>query len=243
MPSMRVILPDSSRLGRSGFRSSSAALACCQVLLDLLLEAPSKTGLAKCRPRALAAQPRWVSRICPTFMREGTPRGLSTISTARPVREVRHVLVGQDAGDHALVAVAARPSCRPPTELALHGHEDLDQLDHAGGQLVPPLQPALLLREQRLQDLDLALGLVHDLVELLLHLVLVAPFTRSFRMSEWRSFCEHVPGELLALLDDLVAAGVDEVGRRRSCRPGGPRSACRARPGGCGSRPSGSSPS
>src|SRR5256885_12050282 len=35
-------------------------------------------------PRPLAAQPKWVSRICPTFMREGTPSGLSTMSTGVP---------------------------------------------------------------------------------------------------------------------------------------------------------------
>jgi hypothetical protein len=32
----------------------------------------------------VAAQPRWTSRICPTFMREGTPSGLSTMSTGVP---------------------------------------------------------------------------------------------------------------------------------------------------------------
>src|SRR5204863_97413 len=35
-------------------------------------------------PSALAAHPRWVSRICPTFMRLGTPSGLRTISTGVP---------------------------------------------------------------------------------------------------------------------------------------------------------------
>ena len=46
--------------------------------------APSKTGVAKWSPRAWAAQPRCVSRICPTFIRDGTPSGLSTISTGVP---------------------------------------------------------------------------------------------------------------------------------------------------------------
>src|SRR6266540_1404612 len=36
------------------------------------------------RPRPAQAQPRWVSRICPTFMRLGTPSGLSTMSTCVP---------------------------------------------------------------------------------------------------------------------------------------------------------------
>ena len=37
-----------------------------------------------CLPRPRAAQPRWVSKICPTFIRDGTPNGFSTISTGVP---------------------------------------------------------------------------------------------------------------------------------------------------------------
>ncbi len=35
-------------------------------------------------PRFLAAQPRWVSSICPMFILDGTPSGLSTMSTGVP---------------------------------------------------------------------------------------------------------------------------------------------------------------
>ena len=35
-------------------------------------------------PMPFAAHPRWVSRIWPTFIREGTPSGLSTMSTGVP---------------------------------------------------------------------------------------------------------------------------------------------------------------
>ena len=45
---------------------------------------PSKTGAANFRPNAWPAQPRCVSKICPTFMREGTPNGFRTISTGVP---------------------------------------------------------------------------------------------------------------------------------------------------------------
>ena len=41
------------------------------------------------------------------FIREGTPSGLSTMSQRRAVGQEGHVLLGQDAGDNALVAVAA----------------------------------------------------------------------------------------------------------------------------------------
>ena len=46
--------------------------------------APSNTGVANRTPSACAAQPKWVSRIWPTFIRLGTPSGFSTISTGVP---------------------------------------------------------------------------------------------------------------------------------------------------------------
>ena len=45
---------------------------------------PSKTGVTAWKPRTCAAQPRCVSRIWPTFMRLGTPSGLSRTSTGVP---------------------------------------------------------------------------------------------------------------------------------------------------------------
>ena len=45
---------------------------------------PSNTGVANFRPSSLAAQPRCVSSTWPTFMREGTPSGFSTMSTGVP---------------------------------------------------------------------------------------------------------------------------------------------------------------
>ena len=45
---------------------------------------PTEGGLATGLSCFAAAQPRWVSKIWPRFMREGTPRGLSTISTGVP---------------------------------------------------------------------------------------------------------------------------------------------------------------
>ena len=61
-----------------------------KISLDVLAERRSRrtspracTGAA--RPSTRAPQPRCVSRICPTFMRLGTPSGLSTMSTGRAV--------------------------------------------------------------------------------------------------------------------------------------------------------------
>ena len=44
----------------------------------------SSSACLSCWPRPRAAQPRCVSKICPTFMRDGTPNGLSTMSTWVP---------------------------------------------------------------------------------------------------------------------------------------------------------------
>ena len=64
-------------------------------LLDLLSFAPSNAGVLQRMPSSRAARPRWVSRIWPTFIRLGTPSGLSTMSTGVPSGEVRHVLERQ----------------------------------------------------------------------------------------------------------------------------------------------------
>ena len=40
--------------------------------------------LADLEAEPVGAHPRWVSRICPTFILEGTPKGLSTMSTLVP---------------------------------------------------------------------------------------------------------------------------------------------------------------
>ena len=79
-----------------------------------------------------------VSRIWPTFMREGTPSGLSTMSTGVPSSRYGMSSSGKDARDHALVAVAAGHLVAHLTGLPLDGHVDLHQLDHARGQARRP---------------------------------------------------------------------------------------------------------
>jgi hypothetical protein len=56
----------------------------CDRGVDFVSVAPSNTGVTAWKPSTLAAQPRWVSRICPTFIRLGTPSGLSRMSTGVP---------------------------------------------------------------------------------------------------------------------------------------------------------------
>ena len=45
---------------------------------------PSNTGVATLTPNFLAAIPKWISKICPIFIREGTPSGFNMISIGVP---------------------------------------------------------------------------------------------------------------------------------------------------------------
>ena len=82
-----------------------------------------------------AAQPRWLSSTWPTFIRDGTPRGLRMMSTGVPSARKGMSSIGQDLGDDALVAVAAGQLVALG-DLALLGHVDPDQLVDPGRQLV-----------------------------------------------------------------------------------------------------------
>ena len=84
---------------------------------------------------------------------------------AGAVREERHVLLGEDLGDDALVAVAAGHLVADRDD-PLGGDVDLDHLEHARGELVAALQavePALLLV---LEGLDPRRVLADDLAGL-----------------------------------------------------------------------------
>ncbi|KIU01578.1 hypothetical protein QU38_00910, partial [Staphylococcus aureus] len=77
------------------------------------------------------------------------------------VLEERHVFLGQDARDDALVAVTAGHLVAR-LQLALHRDEDLDHLEHARRQLVAALQLLAAV-------LELLLDALHGLVILALH--------------------------------------------------------------------------
>ena len=68
-------------------------------------------------------------------MRDGTPSGLQDDVDRRAVLEERHVLLGEDLGDDALVAVPTRQLVTLG-DLAVLGHVDPDQFVHARGKLV-----------------------------------------------------------------------------------------------------------
>ena len=85
-------------------------------------------------------------------MRDGTPSGLSTTSTARAVFQMRHVFDRHDAADDALVAVTAGHLVAR-LQLALHRDEHLDHLHHAGRQFVAAAQLFDLVGEALVETL------------------------------------------------------------------------------------------
>src|SRR5579863_7789255 len=84
------------------------------------------------------------------------------------VFEVRHVLIGQDAGNHTLISVTAGHLVAH-AQLALHGDIDFDQLDHARRQLVALGQLVFLFIDDLLQNVNLTRGHLFDFVDLLIH--------------------------------------------------------------------------
>src|SRR5882724_2543453 len=92
------------------------------------------------------------------------------------VCKIRHIFLGQNAGNHAFVAVTA---CHlvAHAEFALHGHVALHQLDHAGREFIALLQLADFLVGDLAQHVDLARGHLFDFVNLLINArVLVSIF-------------------------------------------------------------------
>src|SRR4026208_1752366 len=122
------------------------------------------------KPTPFAAQPKCVSSTWPTFIRDGTPSGFSTMSTGVPsamygmastgtivemiplhpvpcVRRGghwRHVRDRHDRRDDALGAVPARHLVAG-LHAPLHGEIDLDHLQHAGREIVGRRDLLLLL--------------------------------------------------------------------------------------------------
>src|SRR5688500_14210615 len=83
----------------------------------------------------------------------------------RAVRQVRHVFLGKNARDDALVAVAAGHLVAD-RELALHRHVHLDELDDTRRQLVAAANLLLLLFEQLTDDFHLPLGSFFERAEI-----------------------------------------------------------------------------
>ena len=98
------------------------------------------------------------------------------------VGQVRHVLLGQDARDDALVAVASGHLVAH-RQLALHGDVHLHHLDDARRKLVALLHLADLVVGDLAQHVDLARGHLLDLVDLLVHARVLVRVTNALQVA------------------------------------------------------------
>src|SRR5687767_15661041 len=126
----------------------------------------------------------------------------------RSIRQIRHVLLGQDARDDALVAMAAGHLVAD-RQLALHRHVDLDQLDHTGRQFVAAANLFLLLFEQLLDDLDLTLGAFFHHAQIGFQRRVIGLDLRAHEREE-RHLGERLHRQLIALLQQALAAELVE---------------------------------
>ena len=110
-----------------------------EALAELLLGGPVEDRRDGLEAELCAAQPRWVSRIWPTFMRLGTPSGLSRMSTGVP--SARYGMSSSGRILEMTPLLPCRPAILSPTEIMpLGGDVNLDHLLHAAGQFVAALQ-------------------------------------------------------------------------------------------------------
>ena len=141
----------------------------------------------------------------------------------RAVLEVRHVLFGQDAGDDALVAVAAGHLVAD-LELALDGDVDLHHLDDARRQLVALLERGDLLAEDALRSRSIVLlaGCATSCSQLLLGLAPRRPAISA----------QYLRRDLRRAASSSSVVALLERGpcpcRRRACPPSSCRRAARA---------------
>src|SRR5437899_3438225 len=127
----------------------------------------------------------------------------------RPVRQVRHVLLGQQAREDALVAVAPGHLVAH-LELPLDGDEHLHHLDHAGRELVAALQAFDLLGKGDLDEVDLLLHALDQAREIVFHALVADLDVAPVVGGELR---QHVGGDLDALVQEDLARVVREARR------------------------------
>jgi len=138
---------------------------------------------------------------------EGIQDDLDRSAVGKP----RHVFLGRDPGDDPLVPVTAGDLVAHG-QLALHGDEDLDGLDDAGGQFVPLLEVVRFFLEDRLVRLDLALDLLVQVLDFLVAFGVFAELDlEGFVLGQgvqdpfgqFGAFLEGQGPDLLGLFDDL----------------------------------------
>jgi len=128
--------------------------------------APSNTGVAKCHAQRLRGPPEVRFQNLADVHTGWHAQRIQHDLDGRPVGEIRHVLLRQDAGDDTLVPVPASHLIAH-RKLALHRDVNLNQLDHAGRKLVALAELGDLLLGDLLEYGNLARGHLLDLIDLL----------------------------------------------------------------------------
>ncbi len=188
---------------------------------------PSNTGVATLKPSALAATPRCVSSTWPTFIRHGTPSGLSTMSTGVP--SARNGMSSSGTMLATTPLLPWRPAILSPTEsLRFAGDVDLDLLDDAGIDVVAALDAV-----QRALALEFELGeLVFELADDLADLDADRARVDLDVIVDRRQLAQQRLGDLaVGRDDDLAGLRVDDVERDLLAQQDvarAPRSAARA---------------
>src|ERR1700677_1187581 len=127
------------------------------------------------------------------------------------VGKVRHIFLRKDAGDNTLVTVASGHLVTDRW-LALHGGGDLDHLEDAGREFVDLLHLADLLVGDLTENIDLALGHLLDLIDLLVDAGVLVGVADALEVTSADEL-DGVAVEDIALVEQLlVGALVVQVG-------------------------------
>ena len=181
-----------------------------QVALDVGFPRTIKDGRGEVDAEGLAGPTKVALKHLPDVHTGRHAEGVQHDVHGTAVGQVGHVLHGEDAADHALVAVAAGHLVTD-LQLALHGHVALDGLEHARHQLVTLEQTLHALVQDVAQDLQLALGAIQDVQDLGVDTGLARSHGDLAEALVGHRF-QHVLSELLALGEQLLALVVGEEG-------------------------------
>src|SRR5262249_46926048 len=133
----------------------------------------------------------------------------------RAIRQIRHVLFGQDARDDALVAVAAG-HLFADRQLSLHRDVALYELDHAPRQVVAAANLLLLLLELALDDVHALRRPVFHLAQFVFEAQVVRLDARAHERRE-RNVRHGFLRERRALAEHTLAAVcVEQIGAERT---------------------------
>ena len=115
-----------------------------------------------------------VSKICPRFIREGAPSGLSTMSTGVPSSKERHVFLTHHTRHDTLVTVTSRHLVAH-AYLTLLGYVDLGHLHDSGRKLIADGYVELLAAQLAVDLLGLAHIVGDQLTDHAVHALVAGP--------------------------------------------------------------------